>query len=319
MLNLKSVRCKPNCQTISVSSSNVPNTHAQAESADNWNVPAILIGDGESHLFSDSYFYSGSLDGANSDFWPLVWGSPKITWSQKLYHYFVDWPYRAVTRQAHLLWRQSKSSVRPNANIQGYSKYAALILIKDTLKRRLYDNPGLCILEGGPGARSHNVQATKYYVRCIDEVWFRISGRGCAIDAACNAVFLLLDEPKASWVNNRFSEMAWKASQRFRPRDEGEVEINDFICVGHLRPVLQGIGDDLRLQNVENVPPHGHREPYDVRSNWLFDKRIHGRFFLARLYEAGIVDHLVVIDSRWWLSLIYDFFDLHRWFCLHLL
>ncbi len=76
--------------------------------------------------------------------------------------------------------------------------------------------------------------------------------------------------------------------------------------MGHLGPVVQGFGGDQRLQKVKNIPPHGHREATEIRFNWLFDKRIHGHIYLARLYEAGVVDHLVVIDSRQWPSLIFN-------------
>ncbi len=41
---------------------------AQAGSAENWNVAAILRGDGEFHLSCNSYFGSSSLDGAVSGF-----------------------------------------------------------------------------------------------------------------------------------------------------------------------------------------------------------------------------------------------------------
>ena len=40
-----------------------------------------------------------------------------------------------------------------------------------------------------------------------------------------------------------------------------------------------------------------------------FNKRIHGHIYLARLYEAGVVDHLVVKDSRQRLGRIYDSCD----------
>ncbi len=68
--------------------------------------------------------------------------------------------------------------------------------------------------------------------------------------------------------------------------------------MGHLGPVLQELGGDLRLQKVKSIPPHGHREAAEIRFNWLFEKRIHDHIYLVRLYEAGLVDHLVVIDSH---------------------
>ena len=53
----------------------------------------------------------------------------------------------------------------------------------------------------------------------------------------------------------------------------------------------------------------GHREFAHVRLNLLFDIQIHGHVYIARLYEASIVDNLVVIDSSRWPSPFYDSFD----------
>ncbi len=99
-------------------------------------------------------------------------------------------------------------------------------------------------------------------------------------------------------MSSRFSEVASRASQRCRPHDEGKPEISYFTSVGHVSPVLQSLGGYLRLQKLKSIPPHGHHESPDVRFYWWFEKRIHGHVHLARLYEAGVVDHLVVIDSR---------------------
>ena len=53
----------------------------------------------------------------------------------------------------------------------------------------------------------------------------------------------------------------------------------------------------------------GHHESAHVRLNWLLDMQIHGHVYIARLYEASIVDNLVVIDSSRWPSLFYDSCD----------
>ena len=110
-------------------------------------------------------------------------------------------------------------------------------------------------------------------------------------------------------MSESFTEVAWRASQRCRLHDELKTEISDFLSAGPLGPVLQGFGGDLRLQKMKNISPHSYREAAVVRFNWLFDKRIHRHIYLARLHKAGEVDHLVVIDSRQWPSLIYDSCD----------
>ncbi len=91
--------------------------------------------------------------------------------------------------------------------------------------------------------------------------------------------------------------------------DDGNPEISGFTTVGRLGLFLQGLGGDLSLKKVKNLPNHYKNESVDTGFNWLGDKRIHGRVQLARLYQACIVDHLIVIDSKHWLSLIYDSCD----------
>ncbi len=56
-------------------------------------------------------------------------------------------------------------------------------------------------------------------------------------------------------------------------------------------------------------------KPQNVRFNWLFENLIHGRIYFARLYEATDVNHLLVIDSTQWRSLIYDSCD--RYLLIH--
>ena len=112
-----------------------------------------------------------------------------------------------------------------------------------------------------------------------------------------------------SCMRSRFSDIASRASQRYRLHDEGKPEISDFTSVSHVGPVLQSLGGDLWLQKLKIITPHGHHASPDVRFNWSFEKRTNGDVYLARLYEACVVDHLVVIDSRCWPSLLYDSCD----------
>ncbi len=164
---LEPIPCGTATMPITVQRASTSSTPVPAELTDNWNVAALLCGDGEFHLTSGSFFGSNSLDGAVSGFWPLIWDSRNITWAPKMHHHFIDWPYRAVTRAARLLRRQGKGFSRPFVYVEGYLRNAALVLIKNTLKRWLLENPGFGILLGGPGARAPNLQTTKYYVRRV--------------------------------------------------------------------------------------------------------------------------------------------------------
>ncbi len=306
---MRPVLCEHNGATVSVYSSNANNPPAQAKVAKNWNIAAILCGDDEFHISRGSFFGSTSLDGTVSGFWPILWDFLIMSWVPKMLYSFVDWPYRAVTRRARILQREGKGPARPFVNTEAYPNRNALILIKNTLKRWLENNPGFCVLIGGPGARVPNTQTNRYYIRCFGEIRFRSSGRNCVVDAACSAAYLLLGEEKATFMNNHFMGVALRASQRLRPFNEGKAEIIDFTSIGHLGPVFQGLGGNFSVKKVKNLALHGRREPPHERFNWLFSKRIHGHLYIDRLYEAGVVDHLVLIDYRQWPSLIYDSYD----------
>ncbi len=144
-------------------------------------------------------------------FWPLIWDSLNIIWAPKTHKHFIDWPYCAVTRAARLLRRQRRGISRPLVNIEGYPRHAALVLIKNTLKRWLLENPEFGILIGGPGARAPNSQTNKYYVHYFVELRLWILDRNCAIGTTCNVAYLLLGE--AVSMKNRFGEAARRASQ----------------------------------------------------------------------------------------------------------
>ncbi len=65
----------------------------------------------------------------------------------------------------------------------------------------------------------------------------------------------MLSESNVVSMSNRFSEVIWRASQRFRPHDEGKSDISDFISAGNLGSVLQDLGGNLSLKKVKNIPP----------------------------------------------------------------
>ncbi len=132
--NLRPVSSETSCVPFSVRATDVSDVIAQTEGNSSWNVAAILCGDGEFGLSRWSYFGSSSLDGAVSGFWSLILDSLTISWAPIMRHHFIDWPYRAITRNARLLLRQGKGPTRPYANIEGYPKHAARFLIKEMLK-----------------------------------------------------------------------------------------------------------------------------------------------------------------------------------------
>ncbi len=78
----------------------------------------------------------------------------------------------------------------------------------------------------------------------------------------------------------------------------GKAEVGDLISVDHLGLVLQGLGGNLSLKKVKKISPRGCRKSNDIRFNRLFNKHIQVRIYMARMDEADIGLHLVVIDSR---------------------
>ena len=125
------------------------------------------------------------------------------------------------------------------------------------------------------------------------------------INALGNLFFIFLREDRASELFNRLPQCIASASRRHRPHTDGKLEISDLMKLGHLRPILQDAGRYLGLHKL-SVPPHGHKEDPHSRFNWLFEKSYYGKVIIVRLFEAGVVDHVVVIDSRRWPSFIYD-------------
>ncbi len=153
---LKPIPCYTNCTPVSIQHMNFPGTSAQAtltpqaETEGNWNVAVILCGEGEFHLPRESYFGSSSLGGTVSGFWHLIWDSVRMAWAPKMHHHFEDWPYSAATKSARLLQLQGRCPAGSHVNTEDYPKNAALILIKNALKRWLQENTEFCVLIGGP-------------------------------------------------------------------------------------------------------------------------------------------------------------------------
>ncbi len=69
-------------------------------------------------------------------------------------------------------------------------------------------------------------------------------------------MYLLLGDSKASSISTQFREVAWRASQRLRPHDEGKAEIWNFLGVGPYGPELQGLCGDLSIKKVTKIPLH---------------------------------------------------------------
>ena len=135
-------------------------------------------------------------------------------------------------------------------------------------------------------------------------------GRDCVIHAASNVMFLLLFERSAAYKVSRLQRSIALASTRCRSHIEGCPEVSDLLKLGHLGPIFQNAGGHLGIRKMI-ISRHGHLQLIACRFNWLFEKEYYGRIFIARLFEAHIVDCVIVIDSRRWPSLTYDSFDLY--------
>ena len=57
---------------------------------------------------------------------------------------------------------------------------------------------------------------------------------------------------------------------------------------------MQRVGAYLALDKVA-IPPHKHREPPQVRFNWLLDTLPQGCIYTMLISEASMVDHVVLL------------------------
>ena len=282
------------------------NIHASA-----WNVSAVLCGDASSGFQKGIYYGSGSSDGAARGFWPMEWDTLNLICRYGISDSYVSWPFRPVSRLVRLKRRNRKPPLRLTINIEGYLYEIAIQLIKQCIHDWLSENRGFCLIIGGPGARAPNPVLSIFMIRCFGLTPYRSNdeGRDCVIHAACNVMFLLVGERSAAYEVNRLRRSIKLASARCRPHTEGCTEVSDLLKIGHLGPIFQNAGGHLGIRKMI-IPRHGHLQSIACRFNWLFEKKYYGSIFVARLFEAHVVDHVIVIDSRRWPSLIYDSSDL---------
>ena len=136
---------------------------------------------------------------------------------------------------------------------------------------------------------------------------YRSDGEGhdCEIHSAYNVTLLLLGERSAAYEVSLLHRSTKLASARCRPHTEGRPEVSDLLKLGHLGPISQNSWGHIGIQKVI-ILRHWDLQSIACRFNWLFEKKYYGRIFNAHLFEAYIVDHVIVIDSRRWNFLIYD-------------
>lgn len=276
-----------------------------------WNICAIMRGDGTERFTQGKFYGSSSMDGASIGFWEFDWDTFVVRWKPGMNCQFVSWPYRAVTRSARATARSGTSPSRLCVAIEGYSQLLALTIIKNEMRSWCLLNSGFCLIIGGPAARESHLTVTRYFVRCFGKVPFSSSGRSCLVDALLNASFLLLGDQKSREYSEKFILCLLSASRRCRPHNEGKIEVSDLINLGHIGPIFQELGGDLGVRRVRNIPAHDHLQHPRIRFNWIFNKELYRRLYVLRLNEPGIVDHVVIVDCRQWPSLIYDSADLY--------
>ena len=148
-------------------------------------------------------------------------------------------------------------------------------------------------------------------IRCFGITQYRGDGEGCdcVIHASCNVIFLLLNERSDAYEVIRLHRSITLASARCRPHTERRPEVSDIPMLGHLGPISLNAGGHLGIRKMI-IPRHGHLQSIACCFNWLFEKKYYGHIFIAPLFEAQVGDHVIVIDSRRWSSLIYDSSDL---------
>ena len=107
-------------------------------------------------------------------------------------------------------------------------------------------------------------------------------------------MFLLLGESSADHEVGRLHRSIRLVSARCRPHTGGRPEFSDFLKIGHLGPFFQNAARNLGIQKMI-IPRHEHLQSIVCRFNWLFEKKYYASIFIARLFEAHIADHVIVI------------------------
>ncbi len=187
---------------------------------------------------------------------------------------------------------------RPFIDTSDSERIINLVSVEEALKNWLFANRCYCIIIGGPGYCPACYSTSKYCVRCFGLTPFQdVNSRDCMTNAVGNAFFLFLGEGEATQLFNRIPEFIRSSSSGSRSAFAGHVLLSDLLRIGHLSLIFQAAGGYIGLKKMR-LPGHGHKEEPSIRFDWLFEKAYYGRVYIIRLYEAGIVDHVVLLDSR---------------------
>ncbi len=250
-----------------------------------WNVAMVLCGDGSSGLEDGSFHGSGSPDGVACKFWLMEWDSLQLSWKHSNPTGIVSWPHRPVTVPDRCHLDRGLALARPYVQIRAPANEPNIALLKNIQKEWLESNQGFGIIGGGPQARPANAHLSRYFIRCFGETFYKgHTERNCVINAMCNAFFLFLGKSQAQKLVRNLPASILATSTRCRPFDDDKPEISDLILLGQIQPILQQAGGYLSIKKFK-IPRHSHREPPEVRFNWLFSKNYYGRLFVLRLFE----------------------------------
>ena len=163
----------------------------------------------------------------------------------------------------------------------------------------------------GLGARAPNPALSILMIRCFGGTPYRSDGegRGCVIHAACNVIFLLLVEASAAYKFSRLHRSITLASVYCHPQIEGRPEVSGLLKLGHLVPFFRIPGTSWYQENDSSSSRKS--AVCSLSLQLAIRKKYYERIFIARLFEAHVVCHVIVNDSRRWYSLTCDSSDLY--------